>query len=35
VWREQLFDAYQRLLPRSRASAPAVIVEIDERALVS
>jgi adenylate cyclase len=33
VWREQLFDAYQRLLPRSRASAPAIIVEIDERAL--
>jgi adenylate cyclase len=33
IWREALFDAYQRLLPRSRASAPAVIVAIDEAAL--
>jgi adenylate cyclase len=32
-WREALFDAYQRLLPRSRDSAPAVIVAIDEAAL--
>jgi serine phosphatase RsbU (regulator of sigma subunit) len=32
-WREPLFDAYQKLMPRSRASAPAVIVEIDEQAL--
>ncbi|MGH8725274.1 MAG: CHASE2 domain-containing protein, partial [Burkholderiales bacterium] len=31
--REALFDGYQRLMPRSRDSAPAVIVEIDERAL--
>jgi adenylate cyclase len=27
------FDAYQRLLPRVRQAAPAVIVEIDERSL--
>jgi adenylate cyclase len=33
VWREPLFDAYQRLLPRQRLSAPAIIVEIDERSL--
>ncbi|HEV3009510.1 MAG TPA: CHASE2 domain-containing protein [Burkholderiales bacterium] len=33
IWREALFDAYQKLLPRSRASAPAVIVAIDEAAL--
>ena len=33
VWREPLFDAYQKLLPRSRESAPAVIVAIDEDAL--
>ena len=33
IWREALFDAYQRLLPRSRVSAPAVIVAIDEAAL--
>lgn len=31
--RDATFDAYQRLLPRSRGSAPAVIVEIDEAAL--
>jgi CHASE2 domain-containing sensor protein len=30
---ELVFDAYQRLMPRPRESAPAVIVEIDERAL--
>ncbi|HSA90356.1 MAG TPA: CHASE2 domain-containing protein [Burkholderiales bacterium] len=33
VWREPLFDAYQKLLPRPRASAPAIIVEIDEPSL--
>jgi serine phosphatase RsbU (regulator of sigma subunit) len=33
LWREPLFDAYQKLLPRSRESAPAVIVAIDEDAL--
>ena len=27
------FDAYQRLMPRSREKAPAIIVEIDERSL--
>jgi serine phosphatase RsbU (regulator of sigma subunit)/CHASE2 domain-containing sensor protein len=31
--RETLFDAYQRAFPRQRASAPVVIVEIDERTL--
>jgi serine phosphatase RsbU (regulator of sigma subunit)/CHASE2 domain-containing sensor protein len=31
--RHALFDAYQRLSPRVRVSAPAVIVAIDERAL--
>lgn len=31
--RELLFDGYQRIFPRERASAPAVIVEIDERSL--
>jgi adenylate cyclase len=31
--RETLFDAYQRLFPRERQSAPAMIVEIDERTL--
>ena len=31
--RDAVFDTYQRLMPRSRASAPAVIVAIDERAL--
>jgi serine phosphatase RsbU (regulator of sigma subunit) len=33
AWREPLFDAYQKIFPRSRASAPAAIVEIDERSL--
>ncbi len=28
-----MFDGYQKLMPRSRATAPAVVVEIDERAL--
>jgi serine phosphatase RsbU (regulator of sigma subunit)/CHASE2 domain-containing sensor protein len=31
--RDATFDSYQRLMPRSRSSAPAVIVEIDEAAL--
>jgi adenylate cyclase len=31
--RDALFDSYQKLMPRSRASAPAIIVAIDERAL--
>jgi adenylate cyclase len=31
--RDTLFDTYQSLMPRSRTSAPAIIVEIDERAL--
>jgi CHASE2 domain-containing sensor protein/serine phosphatase RsbU (regulator of sigma subunit) len=31
--RETLFDAYQRLVPRERRSAPVTIVEIDETAL--
>jgi len=31
--RETLFDAYQRVFPRERKSAPATIVEIDERTL--
>ncbi|HYY60779.1 MAG TPA: CHASE2 domain-containing protein, partial [Burkholderiales bacterium] len=31
--RDGVFDTYQRLMPRSRASAPAIIVAIDERAL--
>jgi adenylate cyclase len=31
--RAQLFDAYQRLLPRPRLSEPAVVVAIDERSL--
>ena len=31
--RHALFDAYQRLFPRERTSAPAVIVAIDESAL--
>jgi serine phosphatase RsbU (regulator of sigma subunit)/CHASE2 domain-containing sensor protein len=31
--RHALFDAYQRLFPRERKSAPALIVAIDERAL--
>jgi CHASE2 domain-containing sensor protein len=33
VAREALFDSYQRLMPRTRASAPAVVVAIDEAAL--
>jgi adenylate cyclase len=31
--RDALFDSYQKLMPRKRVSAPAVIVAIDERAL--
>jgi adenylate cyclase len=31
--REVLFDAYQKLMPRKRDSAPAVVVAIDEAAL--
>ncbi|MFN2643589.1 MAG: CHASE2 domain-containing protein [Burkholderiales bacterium] len=31
--RDGLFDLYQRLMPRSRNTAPAVIVAIDERSL--
>ncbi|MGH8709669.1 MAG: CHASE2 domain-containing protein, partial [Burkholderiales bacterium] len=31
--RHALFDGYQRLFPRERKSAPALIVAIDERAL--
>lgn len=31
--RAQVFDGYQRVLPRPRVSAPAVVVAIDERAL--
>src|ERR1051325_7847179 len=30
--RDAVFDGYQRLMPRLRASAPAVMVAIDERA---
>lgn len=33
--RENGFDAYQRMFPRERASAPATIVEIDERSLAT
>lgn len=33
--RLQLFDAYQRLLPRERATAPAMVVGIDERSLAA
>jgi serine phosphatase RsbU (regulator of sigma subunit)/CHASE2 domain-containing sensor protein len=33
VWREPLFDAYQKVFPRIRASAPAMIVDIDEASL--
>src|SRR6185503_9760274 len=33
--REQLFDAYQRTLPRERNSQPAMVVEIDERSLAT
>lgn len=31
--REALFDSYQKLMPRSRESAPAVVVAIDEASL--
>ena len=31
--RDAVFDTYQRMMPRNRASAPAMIVAIDERAL--
>jgi adenylate cyclase len=31
--RDTVFDAYQKLMPRPRASAPAVVVAIDENAL--
>jgi len=31
--RDVLFDGYQKLMPRPRNSAPAVIVDIDERSL--
>jgi len=31
--RDATFDAYQKLLPRPRVGAPAVVVEIDERTL--
>jgi adenylate cyclase len=31
--RDAVFDGYQKLMPRNRATAPAVVVEIDERAL--
>jgi len=31
--RDQLFDAYQRALPRDRVSQPAMVVEVDERSL--
>jgi adenylate cyclase len=31
--RDSTFDAYQKLMPRERLGGPAVIVEIDERAL--
>src|SRR5712671_6860724 len=33
--RLQLFDEYQRLVPRERVSAPAIVVEIDERSLMT
>ncbi|MGH8481405.1 MAG: CHASE2 domain-containing protein [Nevskiaceae bacterium] len=33
--RAQLFDGYQRLLPRERVSQPAIVVEIDERTLAA
>lgn len=33
--RDALFDGYQRLFPRERKSAPAIVVAIDERALAS
>ena len=31
--RDALFDGYQKMMPRGRVTAPAVVVEIDERAL--
>lgn len=31
--RDALFDGYQKMMPRGRVSAPAVVVAIDERAL--
>lgn len=31
--RAQLFDGYQRVLPRERISQPAMVVEVDERSL--
>ncbi len=31
--RAQLFDGYQRMLPRERISQPAMVVEVDERSL--
>lgn len=31
--RDAVFDGYQKLMPRERGSAPAVVVEIDERSL--
>jgi adenylate cyclase len=33
--RSQLFDGYQRVLPRPRVSQPAMIVQIDERSLAA
>src|SRR5690349_1929609 len=33
--REQLFDGYQRTLPRERITQPAMVVEIDERSLAT
>jgi serine phosphatase RsbU (regulator of sigma subunit)/CHASE2 domain-containing sensor protein len=33
--RNQLFDGYQRALPRERSSQPAMVVEIDERSLAA
>ena len=33
MWREPLFDTYQKLFPRVRVSAPAMIVDIDEASL--
>lgn len=33
--RAQVFDGYQRVLPRPRVSAPAIVVAIDERALAA
>jgi adenylate cyclase len=33
--RAELFDGYQRLLPRERLSQPAMVVEVDERSLAT